>query len=64
MRRILFTVCVVFATSGTVGASVVASASWTCVGICAPESALKGGGGVRLPEFTLQTNPKVAEVVQ
>jgi predicted dehydrogenase len=31
----------------------VQSANWTCVGICAHESALKGGAIVRLPEFTL-----------
>jgi predicted dehydrogenase len=31
----------------------VQSANWTCVGICAHESALKGGEIVRLPEFTL-----------
>jgi predicted dehydrogenase len=29
------------------------SANWTCVGICAHESAKKGGEIVRLPEFTL-----------
>jgi predicted dehydrogenase len=29
------------------------SANWTCVGICAHESALKGGEIVRLPEFSL-----------
>jgi hypothetical protein len=29
------------------------SANWTCVGICAHESALKGGEIVRLPDFTL-----------
>lgn len=29
------------------------SANWTCVGLCAHESALKGGAIVRLPEFTL-----------
>jgi predicted dehydrogenase len=29
------------------------SANWTCVGICAHESANKGGELVRLPEFTL-----------
>ena len=29
------------------------SANWTCVGICAHQSALKGGEIVRLPEFTL-----------
>ena len=42
----------------------VTSANWTCVGICAHESALKGGEVVRLPEFTLQANPKVSEVAQ
>jgi predicted dehydrogenase len=31
----------------------VQSANWTCVGICAHESALKGGAIVRLPDFTL-----------
>ena len=31
----------------------VQSANWTCVGLCAHESALKGGEIVRLPEFTL-----------
>ncbi|MCE9607676.1 MAG: Gfo/Idh/MocA family oxidoreductase [Planctomycetia bacterium] len=31
----------------------VTSANWTCVGICAHESAMKGGEIVRLPEFTL-----------
>ena len=29
------------------------SANWTCVGICAHESALKGGEIVRLPKFTM-----------
>lgn len=29
------------------------SANWTCVGICAHESALQGGAVVKLPEFTL-----------
>lgn len=29
------------------------SANWTCVGICAHDSALKGGEIVKLPEFTL-----------
>ena len=29
------------------------SANWTCVGICAHESAVKGGEIVKLPEFTL-----------
>jgi predicted dehydrogenase len=31
----------------------VTSANWTCVGICAHESALQGGAIVKLPEFTL-----------
>lgn len=31
----------------------VQSANWTCVGICAHESATKGGMIVKLPEFTL-----------
>ena len=30
------------------------SANWTCVGLCAHESALKGGRIVRLPKFTLE----------
>jgi predicted dehydrogenase len=30
------------------------SANWTCVGICAHQSALKGGEIVRLPAFTLK----------
>lgn len=30
------------------------SANWTCVGLCAHESALAGGEIVRLPEFTLR----------
>jgi predicted dehydrogenase len=34
--------------------SAVQSANWTCVGICAHESALKGGQLVTLPEFTLE----------
>jgi len=34
--------------------SAVTSANWTCVGICAHDSALEGGEIVRLPEFTLQ----------
>ena len=29
------------------------SANWTCVGLCAHESALKGGEIVKLPDFTL-----------
>ncbi|MGB7323791.1 MAG: Gfo/Idh/MocA family oxidoreductase [Rubripirellula sp.] len=32
----------------------VTSANWTCVGICAHESATNGGQIVRLPEFTLK----------
>lgn len=32
----------------------VTSANWTCVGLCAHESAIKGGEIVRLPDFTLQ----------
>lgn len=32
----------------------VTSANWTCVGICAHQSALKGGEIVHLPEFTLK----------
>ena len=35
----------------------VTSANWTCVGICAHESAMKGGEIVRLPEFTLNPTP-------
>ncbi len=31
----------------------VQSANWTCVGICAHDSALRGGEIVRLPDFTL-----------
>jgi predicted dehydrogenase len=31
----------------------VQSANWTCVGICAHQSAMQGGQIVRLPEFTL-----------
>jgi predicted dehydrogenase len=31
----------------------ITSANWTCVGICAHESALKGGEIVKLPDFTL-----------
>lgn len=31
----------------------VTSANWTCVGICAHESAMKGGERVSLPDFTL-----------
>jgi predicted dehydrogenase len=33
----------------------VQSANWTCVGICAHESALEGGAIVPLPDFTLGT---------
>ena len=36
------------------------SANWTCVGLCAHESALKGGELVRLPEFTLAARPSAA----
>ena len=32
----------------------VTSANWTCVGLCAHESALRGGEIVHLPDFTLQ----------
>jgi predicted dehydrogenase len=32
----------------------VQSANWTCVGLCAHQSALKGGEIVHLPKFTLQ----------
>jgi predicted dehydrogenase len=32
----------------------VTSANWTCVGICAHQSAIRGGEIVRLPEFTLR----------
>jgi predicted dehydrogenase len=35
----------------------VTSANWTCVGLCAHESALQGGAIVRLPEFTLEQPP-------
>ncbi|MEM9367104.1 MAG: Gfo/Idh/MocA family oxidoreductase [Planctomycetota bacterium] len=35
----------------------VTSANWTCVGICAHDSALKGGEITPLPEFTLQVDP-------
>lgn len=35
----------------------VTSANWTCVGICAHESAMNGGEVVKLPEFTLRKNP-------
>jgi len=31
----------------------VQAANWTCVGICAHDSALRGGEIVRLPEWTL-----------
>jgi hypothetical protein len=36
--------------------NVVTSANWTCVGICAHESATKGGEIVRLPDFTLTSS--------
>lgn len=32
----------------------VTSANWTCVGICAHESAMQGGQIVKLPDFTLE----------
>jgi hypothetical protein len=32
----------------------VQSANWTCVGICAHQSALRGGEIVKLPAFTLE----------
>ncbi|EMI54236.1 Gfo/Idh/MocA family protein [Rhodopirellula sallentina] len=35
----------------------VTSANWTCVGICAHESARRGGEIVPLPEFSLQRSP-------
>ncbi|MEM6468036.1 MAG: Gfo/Idh/MocA family oxidoreductase [Planctomycetota bacterium] len=41
----------------------VTSANWTCVGICAHESAVKGGEIVRLPEFTLTAKREVSEIV-
>ena len=34
----------------------VTSANWTCVGICAHQSAMKHGEVIELPEFTLQSN--------
>jgi len=36
----------------------VQSANWTCVGICAHESALKGGQLVRLPDFCFESGGK------
>jgi predicted dehydrogenase len=36
----------------------VQSANWTCVGLCAHQSALKGGALVKLPEFTLSKGRK------
>ncbi len=30
------------------------SANWTCVGICADQSALKGGEIVKLPAFSMK----------
>lgn len=38
----------------------VTSANWTCVGICAHESATRGGEIVRLPEFTLARGSAMA----
>lgn len=40
----------------------VTSANWTCVGICAHQSALRGGEVIRLPEFTLTAKPEVSEI--
>ena len=37
----------------------ITSANWTCVGICAHESAQKGGQVIRLPEFTLKASASV-----
>jgi hypothetical protein len=34
----------------------VQSANWTCVGICAHQSAVQGGGIVKLPDFTLASS--------
>ena len=34
----------------------ITSANWTCVGLCAHESAIKGGSPVQLPEFTLSAS--------
>lgn len=34
----------------------ITSANWTCVGLCAHESAVKGGSPVQLPEFTLSAS--------
>ncbi len=36
----------------------VQSANWTCVGLCAHQSALKGGAIVKLPAFTLSAKKK------
>ncbi len=36
----------------------VQSANWTCVGLCAHQSALKGGAIVKLPAFTLAAKKK------
>jgi len=41
----------------------VTSANWTCVGLCAHQSAITGGQPVDLPAFTLQTPPKATETV-
>lgn len=38
----------------------VTSANWTCVGICAHQSALQQGNPVSLPEFTLQSDRNTA----
>lgn len=34
----------------------ITSANWTCVGLCAHESAIQGGSPVQLPEFTLSAS--------
>lgn len=34
------------------------SANWTCVGLCAHQSAMNGGGIIRLPAFTLEAAGK------
>jgi predicted dehydrogenase len=36
------------------------SANWTCVGLCAHQSALKGGAIVRLPAFTIEATARTA----
>lgn len=41
----------------------VTSANWTCVGLCAHQSAMKGGEPVDLPPFTFQSPPTVKEAI-